>query len=150
MCSSRKCPEFPHRRDRKCMKLNWNLQRAREREGGVTKKFPLLGRSGYFVESHTHAFVMIYVKFHRSVCFVIKCATKIFLFTPPDHCCLPLKKVLDIRSKLMSTSTFMDSLFMVELNFNPKCNKFNASINATYYCLLVMSLQLLQQIIWTL
>ena len=99
------------------------------------------------MESHTHAFVMIYVKFHRSVCFVIKCATKIFLFTPPDHCCLPLKKVLDIRSKLMSTSTFMDSLFMVELNFNPKCNKFNASINATYYCLLVMSLQLLQQII---
>ena len=68
------------------------------------------------MESHTHAFVMIYVKFHRSVCFVIKCATKIFLFTPPDHCCLPLKKVLDIRSKLMSTSTFMDSLFMVELN----------------------------------
>ena len=66
LCSSRKYPYSPHRRDcnflgvggsvrpknlKKCMKLNWNFQRS-GRGGGSKKKSLLWGRYGYFLELH--------------------------------------------------------------------------------------------------
>ena len=82
----------------------------------VLEEIPSVGEVWIFCGTTYYAFVMIYVKFHSSVCFVIKCATKIFLFMPPYHCCPPLKKVLDIKSKLINEFfNRYGSLFMVEL-----------------------------------
>ena len=62
MCSSRKYPYSPHRRDwnflgvggsvrpknlKKCMKLNWNFQRG-EGGGGVLEKIPSVGEVWIF------------------------------------------------------------------------------------------------------
>ena len=58
MCSSRKYPYFPHRRDwnflggggsvrpknlKKCAKLNWNFQRVGGRWGRALEKIPSMG-----------------------------------------------------------------------------------------------------------
>jgi len=65
MCSTRKYPYSPHRRDwnflevgvsktknlKKCIKFNWNFQRV----GGSRKKSLPWGRYGYFLELHNGA-----------------------------------------------------------------------------------------------
>jgi len=67
MCSSRKYPYSPHRRDwnflgggrfsetkklKKCMELNWNFQRG----GEVLVKSLPWGRYGYFLKLHNQTY----------------------------------------------------------------------------------------------
>jgi len=69
LCSSRKCPYFPHRRDwnflgvggslrpknlKKCMELNWNFQRG----GEVFKKIPSVGEVWIFSGTTHYCFIV--------------------------------------------------------------------------------------------
>jgi len=95
MCSSRKYPFSPHRRDlnfrggqgggwrfsktknfKECIKFNWNFQRG----GGSWKKSLLWGRYGYFLELHNVAKLLIEFYYIELGINTKHCKVKIYLF----------------------------------------------------------------------